>query len=87
MGFSDKNRTFHLIIVAVSSSETHREFAFIFNTWKAANPGLHFNYLMADAAEAVYNAAVSVWPGIVRLMCYAHVYMVSNSYYYSLITL
>ena len=47
MGFLDKNRTFHPIIVAVSSRETHCVFAFIFNTWKAANPGLLFNYLMA----------------------------------------
>ena len=79
MGFSDKNRTFHPTIVAVSSRETHREFEFMFRTWKSVNPGLFFKYLLADAAEAVYNAAVLVWPGLVRLMCYAHVYMVSSS--------
>ena len=31
---------------------------------------------MADASEAVFNAAKTIWPGSVRLMCYAHVYLV-----------
>ena len=81
MGFSDKNRTFHPIIVAVSFRETKREFHFIFRTWKDKNSSLSFKYLMADATEAVYNAALYVWPGIIRLMCYAHVYMVRNHLY------
>lgn len=78
MGFSDKNRKFHTTIMAVSSHETTKEFQFIFETWKKVNPSLDFKYLMADAAEASFLAAKSVWPKIMRLMCYAHVYMVSG---------
>ena len=76
MGFSDKNRKFHPTIIAVSSRETHTEFEFMLRTWKGVNASLNFRYLMADAAEAVFNAAKTIWPDIVRLMCYAHVYMV-----------
>ena len=76
MGFSDKNRKFHPTIIAISSRETHSEFTYMLQTWKNVNPSLHFRYLMADASQAVFNAAVTIWPGIIRLMCYAHVYMV-----------
>lgn len=76
MGFSDKNRTFHPVILAVSTNETHVEFRFILRTWVNVNPDLDFKYLMADSSEAVYNAALTIWPNITRLMCYAHVYMV-----------
>jgi hypothetical protein len=79
IGFSDKDQTFHPIIIAVSSQETIVEFKFIFETWMGVNPSLNFRYLMADASEAVANAARTIWPEIVRLMCYAHVYMVRTS--------
>ena len=79
MGFSDKDRVFHPIVIAVSSHETHTEFEFVLRTWKAVNASLNFRYLMADASEAVFNAAKAIWPAIVRLMCYAHVYMVRTN--------
>lgn len=78
-GFSDKDQTFHPIIIAVSSRETNVEFKFMFQTWKDVNPSLDFRYLMADASEAVAIAARTIWPEIIRLMCYAHVYMVCTS--------
>lgn len=79
IGFSDKDRKFHPIILAVSSRETNAEFKFMFQTWKDVNPSLNFRYLMADASEAVAIAARTIWPEIIRLMCYAHVYMVRTS--------
>ena len=79
LGFSDKDRVFHPIIIAVSSRETNVEFKFMFQTWKDVNPSLNFRYLMADASEAVAIAARTIWPEIIRLMCYAHVYMVRTS--------
>ena len=78
MGFSDKNRVFHPTIIAISSRETHNEFKYMLQTWSNINPALNFRYLMADASEAVFNAAKTIWPNIIRLMCYAHVYMVST---------
>lgn len=83
VGFSDKNRKFHPVVLAVSTFETHLEFAFILNSWKKVNQGLNPKYLMADASEAVFNGAKTIWPTAKRLMCYAHVYMVSfkNSLY------
>ena len=76
MGISDKNRTFHPIMVAISTHESKREFEFMFRQWKKVNNDLDFKFIVADAAEAVYNAAKVTWPGIVRLMCFAHVHMV-----------
>ena len=32
MGYSDKNRRFHPVIVAIASHETHKQFNFIFDT-------------------------------------------------------
>lgn len=77
MGFSDKSRKFHPILLAVSTSETHVEFSFILKAWLRVNPSRDPRFLMADASEAVFNAAKIIWPNIVRLMCYAHVFMVS----------
>lgn len=77
MGFSDKNRKFHPVILAVSTYETQAEFAFILNAWKNVNPNLNPRFLMADASEAVFNGAKLIWALLIRLMCYAHVYMVS----------
>ena len=76
MGISDKNRTFHPIIIAISTHESKREFEFMLRQWKKVNNDLDFKFIVADAAEAVYNAAKLIWPGIVRLMCFAHVHMV-----------
>lgn len=78
MGFSDKDRKFHPVILAVSTYETQAEFLFILQAWLRVNPSLNPKYLMADASEAVFNAAKLIWPNVVRLMCYAHVYMVSS---------
>jgi hypothetical protein len=70
---SDKNRKFHPLILAVSTHETFSEFFHILSAWRNVNP----KYLMADASEAVFNGAKLIWPHLIRLMCYAHVYMVS----------
>ena len=76
MGCSDKNRRFHPIIVAISSHETHKQFRFIFETWKKVNPNMDIRYLMSDAAEASYNGGKIVIPNAKRLMCYPHMYWV-----------
>lgn len=78
LGFSDKERKFHPVVLAVSTHETHVEFAFILQSWKSVNPNFNPRYLMADASEAVFNGAKTVWPNIIRLMCYAHVFRVSS---------
>ena len=43
------------------------------------NPGTVTDprFLMADASEAVFNGAKPISPFLTRLMCYAHVYLVS----------
>lgn len=75
MGYSDKNRRFHPIIVAISSHETYREFRFIFETWSKLNP-MDIRFLLSDAAEASFNGGHSVHPKARRLMCYPHFYRV-----------
>jgi MULE transposase domain len=77
MGCSDKNRRFHPIIVAISSHETHKQFRFVFETWKAVNPDItDVRYLMSDAAEASFNGGKIVIPNAKRVMCYPHFYRV-----------
>ena len=78
MGYSDKNRRFHPIIVAILSHETHKQFHFIFKTWKNVNPALDIKYLMSDAAEASFNDTKQIYPEARRLMCYAYFYRVSQ---------
>jgi MULE transposase domain len=73
LGFSDNNRKFHPVILAVSTHETFSECFHILSAWRNVNP----KYLMADASEAVFNGAKLIWPHLIRFMCYAHVYMVS----------
>jgi MULE transposase domain len=78
MGYTDKNRRFHPTILAISTNETADEFKFMLSAWLSVNPALTFKFIMADGAEAVANAARFHWPNIGRLMCFAHVFMVSN---------
>lgn len=77
MGYSDKNRRFHPIIVAISSHETFREFRFIFDTWNKVNP-MDIKYLLSDAAEASFNGGNMIHPKAKRLMCYPHFYRVCS---------
>ena len=77
IGFSDKNRKFHILMFCVSTTEKYADFNLMFGFLKEANPNITFDFIMADAAEACVNAAKFYWPLIIRLMCYAHVYMVS----------
>lgn len=79
MGYSDKNRRFHPIIVAIASHETHKQFRFIFETWLKVNPHLDIRYLMSDAAEASFNGGKVVFPNARRVMCYPHLYRVRIS--------
>jgi hypothetical protein len=72
MGFSDKNRRF----VAITSHETHKQFHFIFETWKKVNPNMDMRYLISDATEASYNGGKIVIPNATRVMCYPHMYWV-----------
>jgi hypothetical protein len=76
MGYSDKNRRFHPIIVAISSHETYKQFHFVFETWNKVNPSMDIRYLMSDAAEASFNGGKLVYPKARRLMCYPHFYRV-----------
>ena len=58
-------------------------FRFMLQTWKDVNPNLDLKFLMADASEAVFNAAKTIWPGLVRLMCYAHVFLVRTLFFFT----
>jgi hypothetical protein len=47
----------------------------VFRTLVASIPDLQPRFSLSDGADAIFNAASSVWPGIVRVMCYSHVHM------------
>jgi hypothetical protein len=38
---------------------------------------------MADASEAVFNSGKTIWPGFVRLKCYAHVFLVRTLFFFT----
>lgn len=75
-GFSDKERHFKTVLICVSSCERCEDHVFMLQCWIRFNPTLQFRYVMADAAEAMANAARTFWSNIIRLMCYAHLYKV-----------
>lgn len=73
IGFSDKARVFHPIIVGISTNETQEDFRTFLEAWKRHRPGLAPQYSMSDAAAAIGNAASAAFPNIVRCMCFVHV--------------
>jgi hypothetical protein len=75
VGSSDANKMFHPICVAICAHETEEDFKFVFRSLAAAIPGLSPQFSLSDGADAIFNAARSVWPQISRVMCYSHVHM------------
>ena len=35
------------------------------------------SFIMSDGAQSMFNGAREIWPDTVRVMCFAHVYLVS----------
>ena len=72
-GRTDKNRSFHLAVVAVCSNETQDDFGFIFRIWNDNVRNMQPIYVLSDAAEAIFLGAKQVWADIIRIMCFIHV--------------
>lgn len=79
MGQTDADRVFHIRALGVSTNSNERVGTFYFTAWKNRVPLFRPRAYLGDAAAAYANAAVVVFDSIVdRLMCFAHVYKVSN---------
>ena len=76
IGQSDGNRKFHLIAIGIATHSTQEIGEIFFVALLSSVPDLLPTAYLGDGAEAFANAAKVVWPGIDRLMCYAHVYKV-----------
>lgn len=79
LGCSDKKRSFHPIVIGVSSHEKQADFEFFMKSIKTAVK-THFDetyapgVLVADAAAAIGNAFSNVFPkSELIVMCFAHV--------------
>lgn len=80
IGFSDKNRVFHCVLIGIASNEKADDFEIFFKSWKdnyKGNGELNFKFIMSDGASSMYNGAKRIWPDITRTMCFAHVFLVS----------
>jgi len=79
IGTTDRTRTFHPIAIGVSSGEGTEDYAFIFDAIKNAAKSIFDEdfkpaVIVADAAAAITAAASRSFPGIPRVVCWAHVY-------------
>lgn len=77
VGTTDLARKFHPIGVAVCKTEQQKDFNFIFSSTKQAihnifEADFEPEYLIADAASAIHNAAKGVWANILVIMCWFH---------------
>jgi hypothetical protein len=77
-GITDINHKFFPIAFMITSHETEADFKWYFNTLKdliydVFSYKFEPQYIMSDAASAIYNAAKSVFPNTIMLMCYFHV--------------
>ena len=79
VGSTDKNKSFHTFGLAVTTNETHEDFAFVFSSLKTAVQSL-FNRnfspttVLADGSDAITNGFTQVFgQPEKRIMCYAHV--------------
>ena len=85
IGYIDMDRAFHVLAIGVSTNSTQEVGEFFLRALLKEVPNLRPAAYLGDSAEAFANAARVVWPGIRRLMCYAHVYKVSITLYYSIL--
>lgn len=79
VGTTDLCRKFHPFGVAVCTTEQQKDFRFIFNSLKNGILNLFGvdyepEFLVADAAAAIHNAAKEVWANILIIMCWFHMY-------------
>ncbi len=74
-GFSNANKRFHPLSIAISSHEAEDDFRFAFQALKQEITELNPEFCLSDGATAIYNGAEAVWPGIQRAMCNSHEYM------------
>lgn len=80
IGCTDKRKTFHPIVIGVSTNETQSDFTFMMESVKNGVKK-HFNVeympnvMVGDAAPAISNAFQSVFPGGKNTIvtCFAHV--------------
>ena len=56
LGFSDAARQFHLVLIALASDKTSKNYAFAAYTLRTKRPDLaSVRFCMSDGAEAIYN--------------------------------
>ena len=81
MGFTDKGRVFHPIILAVCSSKTATDYTFMYGTYKSFRPDHIIRYSMTDGASAIYNGLRAAYNGqtcngepveVKKLFCWMH---------------
>jgi hypothetical protein len=79
LGFTDANRVFHIVIIALCSQKTTADYEFVYHTYKRHNPQHHIRYSLSDGAQAIFNGFKKVYaeqnPAGTRLMCWMHAYV------------
>lgn len=77
-GAIDRCRKFHPLCFALCSHETTFDYTFVFDTMaksvqKSTGSNFEPNIVISDAADAICNAANTIFPSAELVMCYVHV--------------
>ena len=74
IGSSDRDKKFHPLGMAVTTSEAEEDFEFIFKALQGIRGDAYKpDVLIADCCDAISNASVQVFGEIIRVHCWAHV--------------
>lgn len=79
IGTTDEHRQFHMCGIDVCTTETARDFGFIFHALKKGvqnlfNITIEPDFLIADAAKAIHNGFIETFgPDKTVIMCWSHV--------------
>ena len=76
-GVADANKSFFPCVISVVSSETTEDYSFVMRSIKdgvSTHCGVDFNpeVVVADMAKSITAAAIEVFPGAIRRVCWFH---------------
>lgn len=78
IGFSDITGRFHLYGICIIESEGCSDYEWIFASFKnycvQNGINLHPKYVIADCSKAISSAVAKIYPNIIRIHCWAHVW-------------
>jgi hypothetical protein len=79
LGFTDADRVFHIVIVALCSHKTAADYHYVYSIYKKYNPNHVIHYSLSDGATQIFNGFMNAYGDQTvvpkRLMCWMHIYI------------